>query len=66
MKEKLRRDARQIVSSSLHAVLPDQAVRRALQNLPLKGRRVWLVAAGKAGWQMAKAAVDALGCVDGA
>lgn len=65
MKEKLRRDARQIVSSSLHAVLPDQAVRRALQNLPLKGRRVWLVAAGKAGWQMAKAAVDALGCVDG-
>lgn len=65
MKEKLRRDARQIVLSSLHAVLPDQAVRRALQNLPLKGRRVWLVAAGKAGWQMAKAAVDALGCVDG-
>lgn len=65
MKEKLRRDARQIVSSSLHTVLPDQAVRRALQNLPLKGRRVWLVAAGKAGWQMAKAAVDALGCVDG-
>lgn len=65
MKEKLHRDARQIVSSSLHAVLPDQAVRRALQNLPLKGRRVWLVAAGKAGWQMAKAAVDALGCVDG-
>lgn len=65
MKEKLRRDARQIVSSSLHAVLPDQAVRRALQNLPLKGRRVWLVAAEKAGWQMAKAAVDALGCVDG-
>lgn len=65
MKEKLRRDAQQIVSSSLHAVLPDQAVRRALQNIPLEGRRVWLVAAGKAGWQMAKAAVDALGRVDG-
>lgn len=65
MNTKLRRDAEQIVSSSLRAVLPDQAVRRALQNIPLEGQRVWLVAAGKAGWQMAKAAVETLGRVDG-
>lgn len=65
MNTTLRRDADAIIASSLHAVLPDEAVRRALQDFhPGKGR-VLLVAAGKAGWQMANAAVSLLGTVDG-
>ncbi len=53
-----------IVSASIQAVLPDNAVQRALQSFrPGKGRRV-LVAAGKAAWQMAAAAVKVLGAVD--
>lgn len=65
MNAALRRDADVILRSSLNAVLPDEAVRRALQDLrPGKGR-VLLVAAGKAAWQMAHAAVETLGRVDG-
>ena len=61
----LRRDADAIIRSSLNAVLPDEAVRRALNAFAPKGGRVLLVAAGKAAWQMAHAAVEALGRVDG-
>ena len=61
----LRRDADAIIRSSLNAVLPDEAVRRALKAFAPKGGRVLLVAAGKAAWQMAHAAVEALGRVDG-
>ena len=64
MNETLRRDADAIIGASLSAVLPDEAVRRALKNFQPKGGRVLLVAAGKAGWQMARAAVEALGRVD--
>ena len=65
MKTTLRNDADRIIASSLNAVLPDEAVRRALKTFrPGKGR-VLLVAAGKAAWQMAHAAVEALGRVDG-
>ena len=65
MNAALRRDADVILRSSLNAVLPDEAVRRALRDLrPGKGR-VLLVAAGKAAWQMAHAAVRVLGRVDG-
>ena len=65
MNQDLRADADAIVSASIRAVLPDEAVRRALtQFTPGKGRTL-LVAAGKAAWQMASAAVDALGHVDG-
>ena len=65
MNQTLKRDADQIISASLKAVLPDEAVQRALKDFrPGKGKTL-LVAAGKAGWQMAKAAVDALGHVDG-
>ena len=50
MNAALRRDADVILRSSLNAVLPDEAVRRALRDLrPGKGR-VLLVAAGKAAW----------------
>lgn len=61
----LRKDADAIIASSLNAVLPDEAVRRALKAFAPKGGRVLLVAAGKAAWQMAHAAVEALGRVDG-
>ena len=64
MNQVLRADADAIVSASIRAVLPDEAVRRALTQLtPGKGRTL-LVAAGKAAWQMAGAAVEALGRVD--
>ena len=65
MNTTLRRDADAIVRSSIQAVLPDEAVRRALEAFQSKGGRVLLVAAGKAAWQMAHAAVQALGRVDG-
>ena len=61
----LRQDADAIIRSSIQAVLPDEAVRRALKDFRPKGGRVLLVAAGKAAWQMAHAAVEALGRVDG-
>ena len=65
MNKSIRKDAEQIISASLKAVLPDEAVQRALKEYhPGAGKRL-LVAAGKAAWQMAKAAVDTLGHVDG-
>ena len=60
-----RKNADAIVKASLQAVLPDEAVQRALKDYkPGKGRTL-LVAAGKAAWQMAKAAVDTIDKVDG-
>ena len=61
----LRRDADTIITSSLNAVLPDEAVCRALREFRPSGGKVLLVAAGKAAWQMAHAAVETLGHVDG-
>lgn len=61
----LRKDADAIIAASLKAVLPDEAVRRALQSFQPKSGRVLLAATGKAAWQMAHAAVEALGSVDG-
>ena len=55
----LRRDADQIVQSAIRAVQPDEAVRRALSNCTFPGR-IYMVAAGKAAWQMAKTASDCL------
>ncbi len=65
MKEILRRDADAIVRASIQAVLPDEAIRRALAEFRPGPGRTLLVAAGKAAWQMANAAVQALGTVDG-
>ncbi len=60
----MRSDAQRILTDSIEAVLPDTAVRRALQDFrPGKGRTL-LVAAGKAAWQMAHTAVETLGSVD--
>ena len=66
MNTTLRQDADTIIASSLKAVLPDAAVRRALESeafCPQDGR-ILLVAVGKAAWQMAHTAVAALGRVD--
>ena len=59
MKEDLRRDAEMIVRAAVAAVLPDRAVERALAGMKFPGR-VFLAAAGKAAWQMCRAAVDCL------
>ena len=61
----LRNDADQIVRESIAAVLPDEAVRHTLKDYTPGTGKTLLVAAGKAAWQMAKAAVDTLGQVDG-
>ena len=65
MNTSLRKDADRIISASLKAVLPDAAVERALRSFRPGTGRTLLIAAGKAAWQMAKAAVDVLGAVDG-
>ena len=53
----LRSHADAIIKASITAVLPDEAVKRALDGQSFPGR-VLLVSAGKAAWQMAKAAYD--------
>ena len=60
MNRQLRDHADQIVREAIAAVQPDAAVQRALEGRSFPGR-VLLVAAGKAAWQMAKAASDCLG-----
>ena len=60
MDQLLRRKADSIVSAAIRAVQPDDAVRRALEGRQFTGR-VLVVAAGKAAWQMAKAAYRFLG-----
>ncbi len=64
MKKSLREKADQIIRESLGAVMPDRAVEKALENFQGCGGRTVLVAAGKAAWQMAAAAVRVLGQVD--
>ena len=57
----LRQDADSIIKSALEAALPDNAVRKALDEIKFNKGKIILVAAGKAAWQMAKAAWDNLG-----
>ena len=64
MEQLLRQRAEAIWTAAIRAVLPDEAVRRALEHFHPQGR-VFLVAAGKAAWQMAHAALAELGRVDG-
>lgn len=56
----LRSHADAIVAKAIRAVQPDAAVARVLVGKDFPGR-VLLVAAGKAAWQMAKAAHDCIG-----
>lgn len=64
MNTQLRADADAILTASIQAVLPDQAVARALQTFVPGSGRTLLVAVGKAAWQMAHAALTVLGRVD--
>ena len=59
MNHRLREDAEKIVRGAIRAVCPDEAVRRALEHVELSGR-IYLVAVGKAAWQMAAAAIKYL------
>lgn len=56
----LREEANQIIQKSIQAVLPDEAVAKALQGRTLGPGKIYLVAVGKAGWQMGKAAAEIL------
>ena len=60
MNKLLREHANQIIREAIAAVQPDAAVQRALAGRQFPGR-VLLVAAGKAAWQMAKAASECMG-----
>ena len=55
----LREDANFIIEKSLAAVLPDAAVKKALRDFD--GESVYVVAVGKAAWQMASVAGQVLG-----
>ena len=57
----LRQDADKIIEASINAVLPDEAVKKALIDREFSIGKVYLVAAGKAAWQMARAAADIIG-----
>ena len=56
----MRQDAQAILQAAIGASLPDAAVKSALRQLPRCSGRLIMVSVGKAGWQMAKAASDAL------
>lgn len=57
----LRQDADFIIKEAIHQVLPDAAVAKALEGKEFGGGKLYLVAAGKAAWQMAKTAGEILG-----
>ena len=57
----LRENANMIMQAALAAAMPDAAVRAALENADFSDGKQVLVATGKAGWQMAKAAYELLG-----
>ena len=60
MNKELRAVADNIIDAAIKAVLPDEAVKKTLNDRKFDGK-VILVAVGKAAWQMAKAASDCLG-----
>ena len=47
----LREDADFIIKEAIRHVLPDEAVRKALEGKAFGQGRLYLVAAGKAAWQ---------------
>ena len=59
MNIKLRNDAEHIARIAIAEMSPDSAVKKALENKKFSGR-IFLVSVGKAGWQMAKSAVECL------
>ena len=61
MNEKLYNHARKIYSTSISENMPNEAVKRALNDLELGSGRLVLISIGKAGWEMAKTAYEILG-----
>lgn len=59
MNQKLRSEAQQIIEYAIGKSLPDRAVTDALAKMNLSGN-IYLVAIGKAAWQMANAAAHCL------
>lgn len=57
----LREDANIIIAEAIRKVLPDEAVAQALKGKDFGCGKLYVVAAGKAAWQMAKAAAEILG-----
>jgi len=57
----IREDADYMISESIKTVLPDEATAKALKGKDFGDGEVRLVAAGKAAWQMAKAADATMG-----
>ena len=57
----LREDAEKIIKDALCDALPDNAVKKTLDEIRFADGRIVLISAGKAAWQMAKAAWDAMG-----
>ena len=49
----LRKDADYIVKEAIRKVLPDEAVAQALRGKAFGPGKIYVVAAGKAAWQMA-------------
>lgn len=64
MNQKLRQDAGEIIKQSIQAVLPDEAVKRALEGFSCDQGKIYLVAVGKAAWQMANAASECGVCIE--
>ena len=68
----IRHDALEIVKKSIDAVLPEAAVKEALNNRGLldearkRGGKIVIISIGKAAWRMAKAAADMLPGTTGA
>lgn len=56
----LRQDAEYIIHESIQKVLPDEAVRQALNDKKFNIGDLYVVAAGKAAWEMANTAASVL------
>jgi len=59
--KKLREDADTIIKESIQAVLPDIAVIEALKKKNFNKKNIYVVAIGKAAWNMSRASCDVLG-----
>lgn len=60
MNVKLRADSETIIHKAIQAVLPDNAVKKALSGQRFSGKII-LISVGKAAWQMAHSAWECLG-----
>jgi len=60
VREKLRKDGKNIAEKAIQGVLPESGVTRGLKDLEAEGD-IYVVSVGKAAWRMAKAASEKLG-----